>query len=205
VASSLFRRAAGLFLFATLLGCGSQWSTAKRPTATPPSDPPAAQLVGAPQQPTDKPAELSESEIVKADGLRLQKAALSGDGDTFVELVHPEIIEKFGGPERAKQAIKQAVLALRDAGMRVLVQEISGEPTFFSSDRSDFVLVPTRSVFEVRGVRVEARGYVLGGRPRGERKWVYVEGNEEMPKDVRIYFPDFPDGQEFPPVSKRQL
>ena len=152
----------------------------------------------------DKKAK-SDAEIVQTDVTNFLKAFHSGDVDTVVGYTHPLIIEKLGGMEMTKSAMKRVHATLKSIEMKVDSMKFPAEPTFLKTEKHTFAIVPTITIFSTKGRRVESLNYQFGIRSVGEKKWTYMEGSRISQKNVRSFFPDFPSDYEFPKFYRKLL
>lgn len=145
-----------------------------------------------------------EAETVQQDVVRMNRALYSGDAKTLIRYTNPKLIEMLGGHAQAEQALKQGAMQLVGR-MSVESLDFPTPPTFFESAESRFVFVPTLSVVSVQGQRVESLNFQLGARSKTGEQWTYVEGSRITHENVRTFFPDFPEGVEFPKFHRKRL
>jgi hypothetical protein len=149
--------------------------------------------------------QLSDVEIVQSDVRTLLAAVYDSDVDTVLGFTHPKIIERLGGPSKARVELNASLSKVNSVGMKVESLTFPDAPTFFKTDANECVIVPTLSIISANGQRIESLNYQLGSREIGTSKWVYIEGSRISQKNVRDFIPDFPTDYEFPKFYRKKL
>ena len=149
-------------------------------------------------------ADDAEDKRVQSDIKSVSQAMFAGDVDTLLRYTHPKIIELMGGEAQARETLETG--ALRQMKVMTLeAVEFPAAPTFFGSEKNDFVFVPNRLRFSGGDRRVEIESFHLGVRSKGSTDWTYVDGANLNSSTAPSLFPDFPSDAEFPPVRMRDL
>jgi len=147
--------------------------------------------------------ESQDAPAVQRDVRRANDALYSGDVDTLLLYTHPRIIELMGGEQRARETLKESLKIVSE--MRVEKLSFPDAPRFFEGQDNLFVFVPTLTIINLKGQRIESLNFQLGIKKQGQGNWGYVEGSRVNDSNVRSMFPDFPPGIEFPKFYRRKL
>ena len=142
---------------------------------------------------------------VQEDVKSLVDALYGGDVETVLRFTHPKIIAMLGGKATSRKAVEDAVLTLRNAGMRLESLAFPKPPEFLAGGGRRFAVVPTLSIISARGQRIESLNFQLGILEPGSTDWTYVEGSRIADQNVQTLFPGFPTGYEFPPFYRKKL
>jgi hypothetical protein len=142
---------------------------------------------------------------VQGDVETLVRGVSRGDVDTQLRYTHPKVLELVGGVEKAKLAVAQA--AQRIANARITIESFSfpQPPQFFEGGGRKFVLVPTLTITNANGHRVETLNFQFGVLEPGTTEWKYLEGSKISPETAPSLFPGFPRGKQFPPIHIKRL
>ena len=145
------------------------------------------------------------AETVQKDVESMVRALYSGDFVTVLDYTHPVILQGVGGRERALAAIEDSMSPMLKRGLRIESFAFPRAPEFVETDRAVFAIVPTLSVLELGGQRVESLNYQFAVLDGDRETWRYVEGSRIKPDNVRLLFPSFPDGHRFPEIYRKNL
>lgn len=146
-----------------------------------------------------------ETARVQADVRAILNAAYEADVDTMVRYTPPAILEGMGGEAQARAAIEQSLRGVAERGMKLASLTFPEAPTFLKGTERRFVVVPTLSVIEAAGQKVESLNYQLGVLEPKAEAWTYVEGSRINKDNVRLLFPDFPADYTFPTTYRKKL
>jgi hypothetical protein len=147
----------------------------------------------------------SRTEQVQADVKAFLEALYAGDFEAVLEHTHPILFAAMGGREAALEAVRAGISPLLEKGLRVESFGFPREPEFVPGGKTLFAIVPTLMVVELNGRRVESLNYQFGILESDVEDWKYVEGSRIDNDNVRLLFPDFPEGFEFPETYRRLL
>lgn len=149
----------------------------------------------------------SDREIVESDARALFDALYRhGDVDSLLGRAHPRLIQAAGGEAAARDGFREWISDIQTARLRVESFMLRGDPTFFASKYTEFVVVPTRGIFKLPdGRRIDCRSFQLGARRKGTAEWRYVEGSRIDEELLDTLFPDFPADVQLPAYSENDL
>lgn len=147
----------------------------------------------------------SEQKRVQQDVKTIIKAVYSGNVGTVLRYTHPKIIKMMGGPKSARASVAKSLKKIGSVGLRLESLSFPSAPVFLRGARQRFVIVPTYSVFSVKGQRVESLNYQFGVLERGAKRWKYLEGSRVNKRNVTKLFPEFPGNYTFPKVFRKKL
>ncbi|PQO41659.1 hypothetical protein C5Y97_02745 [Blastopirellula marina] len=142
---------------------------------------------------------------VQQDVRRAMVATFEGDVDTLLDLTHEKVLEVVDDPEVAREALRRVLASFQEYNTSMDELEFTAEPYFLESEKSHFVVVPTRMVMTINEKKVEAIGYEFGQKKKTESKWRYIAGKKVNPQTVGELFPDFPSDFQFPEMSMNVL
>jgi hypothetical protein len=147
----------------------------------------------------------NDVQIVQSDVSRLLNAVYVGDADTVLRFTHSKIIKLMGGEAQAKVTLKDQLQQFQTLGMKLESRTFPNDPTFLKTDLHLFAIVPTKTIIEVRGQRLESLNYQFGVREAGATNWTYIEGSRINSTNVNRFFSDFPSGFKFPDFYRIKL
>ena len=142
---------------------------------------------------------------VQKDVRTLVRALYNGDIDTAVRYTHPRIVALLGGEDATRAAIEGVMLKVKSAGMRVESLTFPRPPEFLEGGGRRFAVVPTLSIVDANGQRLESLNFQFGILEPGASEWRYVEGSRLTKQNVQVLFPGFPATYEFPPFYRKKL
>lgn len=152
-----------------------------------------------------QPLPVGLAERVQGDVESMVRALYSGDVATVVDYTHPILLEGLGGREQARAAVQAWVSPMLKKGIRLVSLTFPRPPEFVETDQAVFAIVPTLSVMELGGQRVESRNYQFGVLDGDHMRWRYAEGSRIKSENVHSLFPSFPKGHRFPEVYRKKL
>jgi hypothetical protein len=152
----------------------------------------------------ERPA-VDEAARVQEDVRAVLNAVYGGDLETMLRYTHPAILTGMGGEAQARAALEQSLRAVAEGGMKLISLTFPEAPRFMQGTERRFAIVPTLSVVEAGGQRVESLNYQLGVLERGSEAWTYVEGSRINKDNVGVLFPDFPADYAFPTTYRKRL
>ena len=132
-------------------------------------------------------------------------ALYNAEVETVIRYTHPTIIAMQGGVESTRKAIRDLVVKMKSAGMRVESLTFPKPPEFLEGGGRRFAVVPTLSIISGNGQRSESLNFQLGVLDPGSTEWTYVEGSRLTKENVQTLFPGFPASYEFPPFYRKKL
>jgi hypothetical protein len=147
----------------------------------------------------------NQEAVVQRDVEAMSNAFYSGNLDLVLELTHPGIVESWGGPEKARDAMSTALLPFLQQGGRVEAFRFPAKPEFVLTDRALYAIVPTLTVVQLGNQRTESLKYHFGVLEPGARRWKYIDGTNITGSNVQTFFPDFPANHPFPKLQRKQL
>lgn len=143
--------------------------------------------------------------VVQEDVRRIGDALYKGNVERVVDYTYPPIIRMLGGPEKLEAQLKEVVARTQELGMRIESFTFPEDPTFLTTDRHHFAIVPTLTIMNARGQRVESLNFQFGIRERGSEDWKYLEGSRVNSRLLNALFRDFPSDFKFPEWYRRKL
>lgn len=132
-----------------------------------------------------------------------------GDFDTVMSLVPEKVFRQMADelevtPERLSSlVVKQMKVVLADVKILEFDMQTSGFEIEETTHGVAYVFLPTRTVVDVQGAKVEAKSHTLALRDGKEWRLVRVEDTAQL-KVLRDVYPGFTD-VEFPPGSVKLL
>lgn len=144
-------------------------------------------------------------EKILNDVKQIVNSVYSNDVDTVISYTHKKIIEVMGGKETAKKLTTESLAKFAAMGMSIKALEFPSTPKFIQSSENEFVLVPTLSVIEANGQKIESLNFQLGIKELSSDDWKYVEGSRINKQNVNQFFPDFPTDVEFPQTYRKKI
>ena len=147
----------------------------------------------------------AEQKRVQQDVKAIIKAVYSGNVGTVLQYTHPKIIKMMGGAKAARASVAKSLKKVGSVGLRLESLSFPSAPVFLRGTRQRFVIVPTYSVFSVKGQRVESLNYQFGVLEKGAKRWKYVEGSRVNKRNIARLFPEFPRNYTFPRVFRKKL
>ncbi|MDX2264313.1 MAG: hypothetical protein NW215_05025 [Hyphomicrobiales bacterium] len=145
-----------------------------------------------------------ESAAVQRDVETAVRGLYNGDAAAVERIMHPRVIKVMGGQAAARASIEKAAEMIRGMGAQIAEFRFPQPPEFFKAGEVDFVLVPTYAVFVANGQRIESTNFQLGAREKGGA-WGYVDGARMTLAQIKMLFPEYPDGKPLPPTSRKRL
>jgi hypothetical protein len=142
---------------------------------------------------------------VHADVETLMKALYSGDLAAVIDYTHPLIIKGLGGHAKAQSTIEESMAPILERGIQVESLSFPEAPDFIVTDQEVYAIVPTHSVFEIGGKRVESLNFQFGVLNPDTEEWKYAEGSRINADNVRSLFPSFPSDYSFPEFYRKRL
>jgi hypothetical protein len=152
-------------------------------------------------QPCDPPT----GDRVQADVQALTEAVYAGEVDRIIDYTHPTVLELLGGSATARQSVERVAVGMRKLGMKLESMSFPAAPTCVSGGGRRFAIVPTLNLVTAGPQRFESLNFQLGVLEPGATAWKYVEGSRVNNQNVRVLFPGFPEGVEFPPTYRKPL
>lgn len=151
------------------------------------------------------PQDWKDTQQVQQDVRRAMVATFEGDVDTLLDLTHEKVLDVVDDPEVAREALRRVLASFQEYNTSMDELEFTAEPYFLESEKSHFVVIPTRMVMTINEKKVEAIGYEFGQKKKTESEWRYIAGKKVNPQTVGELFPDFPSGFQFPEISMNVL
>ena len=140
---------------------------------------------------------------VQADVEAMVEALYAGDFESVVAKTHPDVVRASGGAGPTLELLEGAMAPILARNPRVVTFGFPEDPEFVETRHSVYALVPTLSVIEMDGQRVESLNYQFGELDEFTGEWGYVEGSRVTPDNVRQLFRDFPADVELPETDRR--
>ena len=185
--------AAALVLVFALVGCDKSETTTSSSattatTATSPSNEPAV-----------VDWKVTEKKRVQDDVDRINQSVAAGKSEDIIPYMHPKIFEVAKKtPADLKKVLAKAGAEMKKRGMTFESSEYVTAPYFLESEKSQFVIIPLKRVFNMPDKKLEQQGFLFGERKKGTEKWGYIEGKQLDDNNIRTLFPDFPKGELLP-------
>jgi len=146
-----------------------------------------------------------ETKVVQADIRKLSTAVYKADIDTVLKYTHPKIKKILGGEAKAKKTLDSQLKKFKSLGMKQVLFKFPAPPRFVDTSENHYVVIPTYTVMEVKGQRVESLNFQFGVKPIKGSAWTYIEGSRLNKKTLPALFPDFPDDFELPKFWRKKL
>lgn len=160
---------------------------------------------GCRHEPRNLPSNEIMTSIVHGDVQSLMQAIYSGDFAAVIDRAHPVIVKGLGGHDKALSTIEESITPILKRGIRVESLSFPKPPHFIVTDKEVFAIVPTLTVFESGGQRVESLNFQFGILDPDTEEWKYVEGSRINASNVRSLFPSFPSDYKFPEFYRKRL
>ena len=118
-----------------------------------------------------------------------------------VDLMHPKVIQYFGGREKTMAAFKSAAEGAKAEGL-IATSARAGAPLGFWTGGSDlFTLVPTAEEGKLRGGRLSWTAHYIGISSDQGKSWVFVPAlafEADRAKHLKEFFPNWPPALQLP-------
>jgi hypothetical protein len=151
-----------------------------------------------------------EIEAIQADVKLLRESVYrplsKEEVEKALKLLHPSMVEEVGGPLKARLNASSEARASAQSLFKIESTEFHDKPTYVAGKENEFVLVPVKmTLLRADGIRDVSEWFYLGGRKKGAKEWVYVDIPRLTTKVAAAFFPDFPEGTQFPRTSRKQI
>lgn len=133
--------------------------------------------------------EAEMAKIVKKKVQESNQAFFDGKYEVVLDGMYPKMVELLGGRKKLIETMKKAMTEAK--GMSCLSYE-TGEPEFFSNERTSFVIVPTKAVLKVSRGRAISRSFELGISEDNKKSWFFIHGtklNQATIKELGLRLP----------------
>ncbi|MBA2117258.1 hypothetical protein [Bremerella alba] len=147
---------------------------------------------------TDADFVQTQTEIVQADVAALIEATKSEDIEALIEFSHPRVVNYMGGRADAYFGMEKAFQEFHELQMSYDVFDVNGQPTFYRTDRHEFVIQKMHSVCLTPEMSIAQNSALIGMRDLGTQQWKYMDYNSETEKKVYKIFPGLPKSIELP-------
>jgi len=148
---------------------------------------------------------VGQVEVVQADARKMLGALYRSDANTLISYTYPPILAAMGGEPKVREGLEGMFTQLRASGLKLESLKFPRSPDFVACSSNDYVIVHTESVVSATGMKARSVNFQYGIRPKGSKRWTYVEGSRLTTQMLDTFFPDFPSGYEFPKVSRERL
>jgi hypothetical protein len=151
-----------------------------------------------------------EIEAIQADVKLLRESVYrplsKAEVERALKLLHPSMVEEVGGPLKARLNASSEARASAQSLFKIESTEFHDKPTYVAGKENEFVLVPVKmTLLRADGIRDVSEWFYLGGRKKGAKDWVYVDVPRLTTKGASAFFPDFPEGTQFPRTMRKQI
>lgn len=136
------------------------------------------------------------------DGImnKLKNSYEAGDDSYVLEVMYQPVVEMFGGREVLLAATRQARSKADSVNLKILSWTTSKPYQYIPTTERLYAIIQYQSTMSMRGQQIQANGYQLGIKNRGEA-WQFLAGDMLNPRLYKKIFPDFPKGVDLPIVS----
>ena len=159
--------------------------------------------------PSDRQTDFTaETPQIQKDVKAMSIAGATGDGETYIEYLHPKVFE---GRIGSKKVVLETMLVLKPllqelgavtGGAFQTKVEFPKPPTYLPVEQTDFAIVPVRIETGNNLFNTTMNTFFVGVRSVGQTDWKYVDGMKLDQRAIKDMFPDFPLDQPLPLVHK---
>ena len=122
-----------------------------------------------------------------------------------VDLMHPKVIQYFGGREKAIAAFKSGAESVKAEGLVPTAAKASAPLGFWTGGSDLFTLVPTIEEARLRGGRLSWKAHYIGISSDQGKSWVFVPSlafQDDKAKNLKEFFPNWPPALQLPPRER---
>jgi hypothetical protein len=132
-------------------------------------------------------------------------ALVNDKPEVIIEMTHPPVLDAAGGKEAALAAVREFLKSGAQRDARVLSFETTPPFVHLEGEVQDYVIAPTTTIVEFKGMKIKSEGYMLGIREKTAEDWKYADGAKLDDTAFATWFADFPDRSKLPEVKTGPL
>lgn len=129
------------------------------------------------------------------------QAAVNEDIAKTMELTHPALIEKLGGPKVLKQKMDSMAAEMKAQGFRIKKCTLEEPSEIVESEGELFAVVPTNQVLSGPGGKEGKQdSYLIAVSKDGGTTWKFIDGYglAGSRSQIKLLFPNFPEHLKLP-------
>lgn len=140
-------------------------------------------------------------EMARSEAQLMSEAFHAGEYDTYLDLIHPKIVEGMGGRQRMKEVFAGGL----GPGIEFVSVNIGKAGKLISDGDTYQCALRQDQIMKMGGQNYLIKGYLIGISYDAGQSWSFISVSNNSLANLKVHFPELSDELEVSPQSPPEL